>query len=104
LQRAGHELLYLSDNVPERVNYLESRYHFLQFFNNGIFSYQAKLRKPDPRLYQLLLRKASRPAQPPVYIDDVEEFLEPARQLGIVTIHFKGPRRLGQELRLLGLL
>jgi HAD superfamily hydrolase (TIGR01509 family) len=86
------------------VNYLETRYHFLQFFNNGIFSYQAKLRKPDPRLYRLILQKASRTAEQCLYIDDVEGFLDPARELGMTTIHFQEVSQLSRELNLLGLL
>lgn len=40
LNIAGYEVLYLSDNVEERVNYLEERFHFLGKFRDGIFSHK----------------------------------------------------------------
>jgi FMN phosphatase YigB (HAD superfamily) len=51
LKAAGHELLYLSDNTRERVNYLEEKYGFLEKFDAGIFSHVVKCKKPDPIIY-----------------------------------------------------
>lgn len=102
LKRAGYEVLFLSDNVPERVHYLEERYGILQCFDGGLFSYQVKLRKPDEALYRLVLEQASHPADECLYIDDVAEFLEPARRLGMRVLRFSTPKRLEWDLRKLG--
>jgi FMN phosphatase YigB (HAD superfamily) len=51
LKAAGHELLYLSANTRERVNYLEEKYGFLEKFDAGIFSHVVKCKKPDPIIY-----------------------------------------------------
>lgn len=98
LRQAGYEVLYLSDNVPERVAFLEHRYQFLQHFTTGLFSFEAGCRKPDPRLYQRALALASNPPPDCIYIDDIERFLAPAAQLGAVTIHFRSPEQLLESL------
>ncbi len=104
LKAAGHELLYLSDNTRERVNYLDRKYSFLQKFDGGIFSHIVKRRKPDPIIYQLLLDKASHPAAACVYIDDKPEYLEPAKALGMQVIAFKDASRLETRLKELAVL
>ncbi len=104
LKAAGHELLYLSDNTRERVNYLDGKYSFLQKFDGGIFSHIVQRKKPDPIIYQLLLDKASNPAAACVYIDDKPEYLEPAKNLGMKVIAFKDAGRLETRLQALALL
>lgn len=75
--------MYLSDNVEEKVNYLEERFHFLGKFRDGIFSYNVNLRKPDKRIYELVLDKTSHPAEECVFIDDKEIYLTPARKMAL---------------------
>ncbi len=103
LGRAGYELLFLSDNVQERVDYLESRYGFLEKFSDGVFSHVVKRRKPDPKIYELALEKASCPPEECVYIDDKPELLEPAKRLGMEAIRFESAPQLEEALRDLGL-
>ena len=56
----GYEIIYLSDNVQERIDYLEEKYHFLQYFKSGVFSHIAGVRKPNPKIYQLALQESVR--------------------------------------------
>ena len=99
----GHELLFLSDNTPERVRYLDERYGFLAKFKDGVFSHVVGHVKPDPALYELVLAKASHPAAECVYIDNKAELLEPARVLGMSVIAFENPSQLERALGELGL-
>lgn len=103
LSAAGYELLYLSDNVQDRVNYLNKRFNFLPKFNDGIFSFAFNVRKPDIRIYQLALEKTSNTSSECVYIDDIEEFLEPALRLGMKAILFTNVQQLIKDLNGLGL-
>ena len=61
LKEKEYEIIYLSDNVQERIDYLEERYQFLQYFNSGVFSHIAGVRKPNPKIYQLALEESSGP-------------------------------------------
>jgi len=104
LKNTGHELLYLSDNIAERVAYLDQKYSFLQKFDGGIFSHMVNCKKPDPMIYQLLLAKASQPAAACVYIDDKPEYLVPAKKLGMEVIAFTDFTQLEKRLKELALL
>ncbi len=102
LRGGGYELLFLSDNAPDRVEYLESRYHFLGRFKAGVFSNLVGVRKPHPKMYEAALKLTATPAQECVYIDDKPPLLEPAKALGVHTIAFKDPEQLKTDLRALG--
>ncbi|OVE74804.1 hypothetical protein BVX95_01025 [archaeon D22] len=103
LGKSKYEIIYLSDNVQQRVDYLEKKYPFLNKFKDGIFSHLAHTRKPDPAIYKMVLEKSSNTASECVYIDDKEELLKPAKALGIKTIHFKDSIQLENSLKNLGL-
>jgi putative hydrolase of the HAD superfamily len=99
--KSDYELLFLSDNAPDRISYLESRYHFIGKFKAGVFSHMLGVRKPDPKMYKEALRLASHPAEECVYIDDRPHLLEPAKALGMKTIAFQNPEQLQKELEML---
>lgn len=103
LKKSGYELLFLSDNAPDRVDYLESRFAFLSKFDGGVFSHLEKVRKPDPKIYKAALALTASPATACVYIDDKPKLLEPAKTLGMSTIAFESPEQVESELLELGL-
>jgi len=95
-------VFFLSDNVQERVNYLQERYNFLGNFQDGVFSHIVKLRKPDPKFYELALEKTGANASDCIYIDDKPNLLLPAKALGMSTIHFTTPEGLREQLTAFG--
>ena len=98
LGAAGYELLYLSDNVEDRVEYLEETYGFLHRFKAGVFSQRVGIRKPDPRIYELALEKATHPPSRCAYVDDKPAMLEPAEQMGMTVIAFETPDQVETDL------
>jgi epoxide hydrolase-like predicted phosphatase len=102
LRRGGYELIYLSDNVPDRVEYLERRHHFIEKFSGGVFSFEIGVRKPNILIYEKALEKTSSPPNRCVYVDDIESFLRPAASLGMKTIHFRSSEQLTEDLYKLG--
>ncbi len=103
LNTAGYEMLFLSDNVQERIEYLEEKYPFRHRFKDGVFSHLAGTRKPDPKIYEMVLEKSSHPAQECLFVDDKPHFLEPAKMLGMSVIAFECPEQLEYELKSSGL-
>lgn len=102
LKEKGYEILYLSDNVQERIDYIEEKYHFLQYFKSGVFSHIAGVRKPNPKIYQYALEESSNPAENCVYIDDKPKLLEEADKLGMATIAFVNANETRRKLIELG--
>jgi HAD superfamily hydrolase (TIGR01509 family) len=76
---------YLSDNVKERVEVLDQTFHFLSWFNGGIFSHEVGVRKPDRRIYELLVERYNLVPSECLYVDDKEKNLHPAVALGMKT-------------------
>jgi FMN phosphatase YigB (HAD superfamily) len=57
-------------------------------FKDGVYSHELKTRKPDPKMYEEALSKASNKPEDCIYIDDKLDLLTPAAILGMKTIHF----------------
>lgn len=97
--RKKYKVYYLSDNVRERVEKINDRYGFINWFDGGIFSHEAGVRKPSPQIYQLALEKAQVEPEEAIFIDDKESCLAPAKALGMTTFLFETPEKLKEELK-----
>jgi len=67
-------------------------------------SAEVGLRKPDPRIYQLTLRRLQLEPGETLFIDDKVRNVEGARVLGMEGILFESPAQLQRELLERGLL
>lgn len=94
-----YSLYYLSDNVKERVDALDSKFHFLSLFKGGVFSHEVGVRKPNPKIYEFALQKSHTHAHEVVFIDDKQMMLDPAKEMGIKTILFTDPDSLESKLQ-----
>ena len=54
--------------------------------------------KPDIEIYKVALREAGGEANPIVFIDDKEKYLEPAKELGFRTVHFNNANETASDL------
>jgi FMN phosphatase YigB (HAD superfamily) len=93
-----YQVFYLSDNVKERVDSLDAKFDFIRLFKGGIFSHEAGVRKPNPKIYELALDKSNSKPEETIFIDDKPHFLKPAKELGIETILFTSPEELRKNL------
>jgi len=104
LNKKKYEVLFLSDNAPDRIEYLEKKYFFLSHFRDGIFSYDVKARKPDEKMYRAVLGKTKNSPLECLYIDDKEKCLPPAIKLGMKTLLFVNAESLKDDLKTKGIL
>ncbi len=93
-----YKVYFLSDNVKERVERLNKKHNFVDWFEGGIFSHEAGVKKPDPKIYQIVLEKTGVKGNEAVFIDDRPENLPPAKELGMQTILFIDPAGLKQKI------
>lgn len=93
-----YQVFYLSDNTKSRVESLDKRYAFKQWFVGGVFSYEVGFRKPNPEIYRLAAEIAGVSPAESVFIDDKAPFLEPAKQIGMTTFLFETPEKLREDL------
>jgi len=99
LKKQGLTVGILSDNVPERVNYLQKKYKFLGLFDLVIFSYEANLTKGNPEIYNLALNKLKLQPNEVIFVDDRQSNLDIAKEVGIVPILFTDSESLKEKLK-----
>ena len=62
-------------------------------------SFELGLRKPDRKIYDLIIKHIGLPAGNIIYTDDRKELVDPARQLGIDALVFKSPHSFKSDLK-----
>jgi putative hydrolase of the HAD superfamily len=101
--KGRYKLILLSNTDPLRYGFVRERYADILFFDDYVLSYEVRALKPDPKIYQEALKKASAPPASCVFIDDMEENVRAAAALGLKAVLYKPDTDLEKELRALGI-
>lgn len=95
--------LYLISNTNElHFEFIKAKFPVLRHFKRHFPSHEVGHRKPDQAIFSHALRESKLKAEESVFIDDVEEFVEASRGVGIHGILFLSRERLIEELKRLG--
>ncbi len=97
-----YPLYLLSDTNEIHFGYVLQTVGVLRHFREFILSYQLGLLKPDPPIYQEVLRRSGLPAAACVFIDDRPDNIEGAIQAGMHGICFESPAQCTAALAALG--
>jgi putative hydrolase of the HAD superfamily len=89
----------LSNGWSSTRRFLEERWHIAEIFDDMIISAEVGLAKPDRRIYQLALDRLGVEAEQTIFIDDFDENIRGARELGIHGIHFQNHQIVIEELK-----
>ena len=100
---AHYKLLALTNWSAETFSYPLEKFHFLSYFQGIVVSGEEKVKKPDSRIYHILLDRFGVEPQKSIFIDDNEKNVQAANQLGIHGILFESPSKLTEELNLLSI-
>ena len=103
LRAAGIPLYALTNWSAETFPLARPRFPFLDWFEGIVVSGAEGIRKPDPRIFHLLLERYGLRAESTAFVDDVEENVEVAAALGMATVRFRDAPGLRQDLSRLGL-
>lgn len=71
---------------------------FAEIFDGVVISAEEGMRKPSRRMYELGAQRAGVAVERCVYVDDLPFNLEPARELGMATIHHTSAETTVPEL------
>jgi HAD superfamily hydrolase (TIGR01509 family) len=91
-------LALLSNTDPIHTECLEQRFGFWRHFPVRIYSCQVGATKPSPAIYLAALGSLGVAASEALYVDDIPEFAEAARKIGLDAICFKNRELLEVEL------
>ena len=104
LRERGVPLYALSNWSAETFPSSLRRFDFLHWFDGVMLSGEARLLKPDPRIFQHFFKTHAIDPRRTVYIDDLAPNVQTAIALGMHGIVFTDPAALRKELIKLGLL
>lgn len=76
-----------------------ARFQLSKRYDVVVISDQVGLRKPDPEIFALTLKRLALPGEKCVYVDDVARYLTAARGLGMAAIHATDPVTTVTELK-----
>lgn len=93
LKKVGYKIAVLSDQwhlskeslIPEKI---------YKNFNIVIASCETGIRKPNPEIYKLVLKKLKIKPKQALFIDNQKWNISPAKKLGMKTILFKNNKQL----------
>lgn len=91
LKMAGYKLYILSNWGKWHFEELQKRNEFrefLQYFDGGIVSYQVGLKKPDRKIYEILIDKYNIDPTSAVFYDDKPENIQAAKEVGLNAVVF----------------
>lgn len=103
LKKKGYPLYCLSNMHFASIEHLEQNETFWDVFRGRVISCRLNLCKPEPGIYEHLLRAFGLQARDTIFIDDVQKNLDAAAKLGIRTIRFEGAAQCERELARLGI-
>jgi putative hydrolase of the HAD superfamily len=98
LKKAKIRLVLLSNTSEVHYNYLYSHYPILPLFDAKILSYEVKVSKPQPEIFQKVLQAIECPIDRCFYTDDIHEFVAGARKAGIDSEVYTGVTELRRHL------
>ena len=99
-----YKLVLLSNTNIVHQKYAWSAYDFLQHFEKLILSHEVGACKPEEKIYKAVEEYTQLPPEEHIFIDDIFEYAEAARNLGWDAILFENYRRLVYELKMRGII
>ena len=93
VKKAGYKI-YILSNINSNFKDNADKVEILKMFDGMVFSSEIKHIKPEPEIYEYLLKKYSLNANECMFIDDRAINAEGAEQVGIKGYLFEGAERL----------
>ncbi len=87
LKNAGVPTYIFSNTNELAINHIRSKYPFFNGFNGYFLSYEERMMKPEPKLYEIVERRLNLPGNALLYIDDRVENVEAGRKRGWQAVH-----------------
>ena len=98
IQESGRRTLYLSNYSMKVARDNEDAMDFLPYLDGGLLSCDYHVIKPDPAFYQILIDQYDLNPERCVFLDDLEENIAAAQQLGFHTILVRDHEQAAADL------
>lgn len=98
----AYSVYFVSNEGRGYWKMVDDKFKISEIFIDGVVSYQLRVRKPDTKIFKMLIAKYKLVAEECLFIDDNEKNLRGAESLGMKTLHFTNLGQLKEDLRRLG--
>jgi len=93
-----HRVVLLSNTNDIHYTMIERRYPVLRLFDEKVLSYRVKAMKPEPKIYEAAIAAARCRPEECFFTDDVPDYVEAARRMGIDAVVFESAGQIRAEL------
>jgi putative hydrolase of the HAD superfamily len=91
--------LYCLSNMPASTfSHLKDRHAFWPLFRGIVISGEIRMMKPEPEIFEYLLRRYQLMPGNTVFVDDLEPNVQAAKSLGIHAVWFRDAAQCEEEL------
>jgi len=101
---ARYRLVLLSNTNPIHFEMIRGAYPHLRHFHRLVLSHEVKAMKPQPEIYRAAIEAAQCRPEECFFTDDILEYVEGARRLGIDAVQFESPEQIERELSARGII
>lgn len=95
----NYKVVGLTNWSAETFPVAQERYEFLSWFEGIVVSGKEHCKKPEEKIYNILLDRYNLIPQESLFIDDNKRNVLAAEKMGINCIHFQSPEQLESELQ-----
>lgn len=96
--RKDYKVAVMSNNIRERVHYLNNRYGLDKEFDVYVYSYQYCLMKPDSKIVDITLDKLGVAREEVIIVDDSFDVVESFKKMKIITLRFDSVEQIEREI------
>lgn len=101
--KVNYKVALLSNNNAEGFVPFDRKFRLSHLFDEVIVSGREGVKKPDPRIFDITLKRLRVKASDLYFLDDTPENAEAAKKLGIRGIVFKDAKQAEEALKAAGL-
>jgi putative hydrolase of the HAD superfamily len=100
---ARYRLVLLSNTNPIHFEMIRATFPHLRHFHHLVLSYEVKAMKPQPEIFRAAIDAALCRPEECFFTDDIPEYVEAARRMGIDAVQFESREQIERELRARGI-
>jgi glucose-1-phosphatase len=92
LKSKGYPVFLLSNTNELHFSYIQERYPIVHSLDEWILSYEVGAKKPKQKIYDSIFERTSVIRSEALYIDDIPEYVEAARNYGLQGLIFRNAK------------
>ena len=99
IMKKNYKLFLLSNTDSIHKKYGWEKYDFLKYFDKLILSFEVGAVKPEEKIYREVEKASELPSSEHFFIDDIQEYVEGAKNVGWDAVQFIDYQKLINDLR-----